>query len=54
MNGLVNEDDSVCCTKGDVSMVFGWIVVVSICVLLVSLGRLKCRMPSLSLTAYDI
>ena len=27
---------------------------VSICVVVLSLGRLKCRMPSLSLAAYDL
>ena len=32
---------------------FGWVVMVSICVV-VLLGKLQCRMPSLSLATYDI
>ena len=32
---------------------FGLVVIVSICVVVVLLGRLKCRVPSLLLAEYD-
>ena len=33
---------------------FGWVFMVSSSLVLVSFSRLKCKMPSLSMVAYDI